>query len=521
MCGDLIPRTKKKGKAAAKKPAADHICRHCGKHLKTEKGLAGHEKRCSERGPDEKEVTIASETEKMLGIEPKPGKDVKVSEELERELARLKEQYNQQKAAEQRLAEERQKLAAERDELYKGMSAGKTGAAAAVLDPFGDGLDDGADLPAISGPVAADTREVPAASEPEPPAPEPPEPQKVPPKPATPKKVDLAARTAELKRKLGRERAAEPEADEANVSASPPGMDMAPAPGPDTTGIPQDEIVERIRRQVEAGLKDRIYGLESRLSELTDKVIEKSVLESMMRSRITQDEFDDMLADLKKELQKMDTRMNELGEEVGFGESLNVSKIPPTILESVYEATLADAVKALIQSMGPYDAEALILKILEDIRTQTSGSELFKFESGKLRIINLARSLESKLISARQIQSTYSEVLKRIKEHVPGFKPKNFRAMLKIKSQEFAVDKASGLSEYLDSIRADLEGFKKARVDIETRIKDLEETRNTLLSDVRELEQRLEEYHPAYPEDSDEGEEDPGGSGDEDEGDDE
>lgn len=415
---------------------------------------------------------------------------------MEKELERLKEQYNQQKAEEERLQKERSDLARERDELYKGMAAEKPRAAAAVLDPFGESLDEGGELPAISGPLGGAEPKITDRPGTRPDTKEhaPVEPEK--PKPVS--KVDLSARTAELRKKLkgGADKApvtvkAEVEVEEpAAVDYLPP---AAGIPGPGLT--PGD--LDNLKSQIEADLRRSINRLDTTIAELNERVIDKSILESMMKNRVTRDDFADAMDDLRKDIGKIENRILELAEEVGFGESLNVSKIPPTILESVYEATLADAVKALVSNMGPYDAEALILKILEEIRTQTSGSELFKYEGGKLRIINLAKSLESKLISAKQIQSTYSEVLKRIKEHTPGFKPKNFRAMLKIKSQEFAVDKTSGLTEVLGNIQSELEEFRKIREDIDTRLTELEEVRYTLSSDLRELEQRLDSLQVA------------------------
>jgi predicted nucleic acid-binding Zn-ribbon protein len=473
----------------------DFICKYCGKHLKTEKGLAGHEKRHSEKEMDEGPVAIAKEAGKQLEIDVQKlaeAEDARIKEEMEKELERLKEQYNQQKEEEERLNQERSELARERDELYKDMTTEKPKAAAAVLDPFGEGLDEGEELPAISGPIGGFEPEEPARAEVKPDVPEPaPPPTR---KPRKVNKVDLTARTAELKRKLAGGAEEPPAAPgEAEVAAEePPVVDLtAPETGLPSPGLAPEDL-DGLKSQIGADLRRSISRLDTTIAELNERIIDKPILESMMKNRVTRDDFADVMDELRKDLGKIENRISELAEEVGFGESLNVSKIPPTILESVYDATLADAVKALVQNMGPYDAEALILKILEDIRTQTSGSELFKYEGGRLKIINLSKSLETKLISAKQIQATYSEILKRIKEHTPGYKPKNFRAMLKIKSQEFAVDKTSGLTEVLSNIHSELEEFKKVREEIDARLSELEEVRYSISNDLRELEQRLD-----------------------------
>jgi predicted nucleic acid-binding Zn-ribbon protein len=161
-----------------------------------------------------------------------------------------------------------------------------------------------------------------------------------------------------------------------------------------------------------------------------------------------------------REMKKLDEKNEEILEEIGFGESMNVSKIPPNILESVYESTMEDIVIEIRKNRGSHDAEEIINRTLEDIRTRTSGSELFYFNGRRLSTRNLAKAISGKLISAKQVQTTYDELLSKLLEYLPGYKAKNFRAMIKLKSQEYAVDKSTLLLERFNLLKEDINHIK-------------------------------------------------------------
>jgi DNA repair exonuclease SbcCD ATPase subunit len=163
---------------------------------------------------------------------------------------------------------------------------------------------------------------------------------------------------------------------------------------------------------------------------------------------------------LIREINKLEEKNEEILEEIGFGESMNVSKIPPNILESVYESTIDDVVIEIRKNQGTHDAEAIINRTLEDIRTRTSGSELFFFDGRMLSTRNLAKAISNKLISAKQVQTTYDELLHKLLEYIPGYKAKNFRAMIKLKSQEYAVDKSTLLLQRYNLIKEDINHLK-------------------------------------------------------------
>jgi DNA repair exonuclease SbcCD ATPase subunit len=174
-----------------------------------------------------------------------------------------------------------------------------------------------------------------------------------------------------------------------------------------------------------------------------------------------------------REMKRLDEKTNEILEEIGFGESLNVGKIPPNILESVYESTMEDVIGQIRSNYGTQDAENIIIRTLEDIRTRTSGSELFYFDGRMLKTRNLAKVIQNKLISAKQVQTTYAELLRKFLEYLPGYKAKNFRAMIKLKSQEYAVDKTTHLLDKLDDLTVEIG-------DLNEMVKAAEERQNTI-----------------------------------------
>jgi chromosome segregation ATPase len=202
---------------------------------------------------------------------------------------------------------------------------------------------------------------------------------------------------------------------------------------------------------------------------------------------------------IAREITKLDERTIEILEEIGFGESLNVTKIPPNILENVYESTIEGIVAEIRKNFGSHDTESIIRKTLEDVRTRTSGSELFYFDGRTLRTRKLAQAISAKLISAKQVQTTYDEILRKLLEYVPGFKARNFRAMIKLKSQEYAVDKTTLSLEKLNRIRDDIDNLKTIFGTVSNRQNSIEIEINSLIGskagkeEIDELKSSVEE----------------------------
>lgn len=217
----------------------------------------------------------------------------------------------------------------------------------------------------------------------------------------------------------------------------------------------KDEVLERldvIYGQFEDYFKD-LDGVRKELESVKEdsKRREEGLLGLKNEMQREKAEEKKTRKNVERSIEKIDNKIDDIMSEVGYGESLDVSKIPPNILEIVYQSTLDDLVGELWKSLGPGDFERVIIETLEEVRLMTSGSELFRFDNNRrIRTNNLAKSLSEGLISAKQIQTTYDVLLDKLTEYIPYHKAKNFRAMIKIKSQEYTVDKTSFLLEKVD-----------------------------------------------------------------------
>ncbi|MFO7992115.1 MAG: hypothetical protein R6U61_07485 [Thermoplasmata archaeon] len=222
--------------------------------------------------------------------------------------------------------------------------------------------------------------------------------------------------------------------------------------------------------------KDNIQSLRRNLQGFMEETEEKlAQVRSETSQKAEKKEITQNVSRVKSEISDMDEKLTDVMDEVGYGESLDVSKIPPVILKEVYESTLEDAVIQMRENLGEHDAQQVIQSTLEMMRTRTSGSELFQYDGRKIHVRNLINSINRNLISAKQIHSTYTELMNKFRESLPGYEPKNFRAMMKSKSLEFSIDKTTQLLDRVDKIE-----------------KNLESTSNILSSFTNQFNQRIQ-----------------------------
>ena len=246
----------------------------------------------------------------------------------------------------------------------------------------------------------------------------------------------------------------------------------------------RDQIVKKLDE-----LDDKSATLTTVLTELTARMTKRfEELRELIEVKADTGE----LRRLQKELARVSEKLEEVVEEAGIGEALDVSKIPPNILEIVYQATLDDVVRELRRSLGPEDTERVIQEAREEVRLRTSGTELFRFKPPDLIVEDLAVSIQKGLISAKQVQMTYEELLRKLIEPIPHYKPKNFKAMIKLKSQEFAVDRGTRLWERFEELEPYVIGFENSLKELsrtaEERAKALEEE----ISKLNQIEAREE-----------------------------
>lgn len=261
----------------------------------------------------------------------------------------------------------------------------------------------------------------------------------------------------------------------------PRAIDMLPLPMPTVpkrhyTPLPEDESIPDIdaeevpaaqeevpaspgldRGELEAMVRDIVGNTQPKVIPADDGSITVKRLDALeskidramsdIRRMLDKTSGDEAQKRFEKDLARISERVQDIMEDSGYGESLSVSKIPPTILEIVYQAILDDIHHEIIKTKGNQDAERIARSALEEVRLKTSGSELFKFDGRKIVTDSLAKSIEANMISAKQIQTTYDVLLDKLLETVPHHKAKNFKGMIKVKSQEFAVDRATKLTK--------------------------------------------------------------------------
>ncbi len=235
-------------------------------------------------------------------------------------------------------------------------------------------------------------------------------------------------------------------------------------------------------------LRENLKGFVENTEESLSRMKEET------RKKVDQDQVEKKVKSVKGKITDIDHKVHDVMDEIGYGESLDVSKIPPGILESVYESTLDDVVKTMRHNLGDHDTHRIVSETLEMMRSRTSGSELFQFDGRRIKVRNLVNSIEQKLISAKQVHSTYTELLNKMVENIPGYQPKNFRAMMKSKSLEFAIDKTTSLLRRVNKLEDSLSSNSQMLQSLMNRVNSAVDQIDGRMTNVEEkVTQNLEE----------------------------
>ena len=241
--------------------------------------------------------------------------------------------------------------------------------------------------------------------------------------------------------------------------------------------VPRDEISAQLEE-----LEETVQTLNNLLSSFSARMLRNvDDLKDEMGRRVA---FSD-LQPIQKDLGRIRAKIDDIVDEVGYGEALDIAKVPPTILEAAYQAILDDIVAELKEARGAHDAEQHVLRSLEQLRLKTSGSELFHYKPHRIHA-GVAKALEKGLASARQVQMTFDELVRHLLEPIHSHTPKNFRALIKIKSQEYSVDKALFLATAWERTAPQFQALQE-------RVSKLEEQVAGGLRDVREFAAKLQE----------------------------
>ncbi len=254
---------------------------------------------------------------------------------------------------------------------------------------------------------------------------------------------------------------------------------------------------------------DSISNMKSELAELKSQLDNKLDLGAInelprieeMNRKLSENitKFNKELMKMQKDIERNDQKLNDILLDLGFEESLDINKVPYHILVMVYETILNDIVNRIRHIKGSHDTEIAVHKILEHIRSHTSGGELFKFEHNKIKIPELRQYLVKKLISPRQIHITYNSILEQLLEQVPGYSPKNFKAMIKIMSQEYALEAVIRLEENIvtsqsnvEAITRDMKKFIDKKKEKDTSLQFLQDELKNIKVHISNLTEKLD-----------------------------
>ncbi len=249
-------------------------------------------------------------------------------------------------------------------------------------------------------------------------------------------------------------------------------------------------MLSEMRKDLEIKIEGIIEEIDKRNADKNEKIGALHEELDKIRSEISslkkeQSAMDDALFTLRKfafKYEKLSKRLSAIEEVIGVEEDVNVNKIPPSILRLVYQYTLNDAISELRKYVGYEEAEHIIKEVLMDVRTKTSGTELFKFSEGKIEARDIEKAIERKLISPKQIHLTYVEIVKKIKEFLPGYTPKNFASLLRTHGQEYAIETATENRLRVEMLERRMESLRN----------EMAYQENVLREDITEIKKMIE-----------------------------
>jgi len=217
--------------------------------------------------------------------------------------------------------------------------------------------------------------------------------------------------------------------------------------------VPDEELRRVVQEAVDQALA-RIHEVEQDVDGASPGVGER------LRERASGGEpleaLEGRLAELEKRARafeerhaRAEQRAAEVAHFLAPRDPLDLSQVPPEVLERSFQAALDEAV-AEVAKVEPIDVlERTLDEALDDVRGQSKGAELFERHAGRIRIQGLAPALERKLISARAAESTFDAVVKHLRTHVPGHRPRPLAAYIRQRAQEFTLERAAAHHERL------------------------------------------------------------------------
>ena len=245
-----------------------------------------------------------------------------------------------------------------------------------------------------------------------------------------------------------------------------------------------EQRIDKLQEEIESKSSDKdknIIALKDELSALKGEIDRLENEKNNIKENVSQ------LQTYFLKYEKLNRKLKGIEEVLGVEEDVDVNKIPPSILRLVYQYTLNDAIFTLRRYVGANDAERIIEDVLQNVRTKTSGTELFKLKDGKIEAKDIEIAIKRKLISPKQIHLTYIEIINSMREYLPGYVPKNFASLLRTKGQEYAIETSTENRLRVEMLERSLESLKNEMAYQENALRaDISETKRLIEMELNE-----------------------------------
>ena len=190
---------------------------------------------------------------------------------------------------------------------------------------------------------------------------------------------------------------------------------------------------------------------------------------------------------LKRDFKVFSKRLNRVAKEADAAgaEVLDATKIPSNVLEITYRKTLNDLYSAILNEFGEREAVEIVEGVVNDVRKSSAGVDLLSFEDGAFTIRKLAEAIDAKLISSKQIHSTYVEFFRQLSECVPGYEARDFKSFVETGSREYAVDEISLHTKRLGKMESELNDIKSEISKITEHFASIEEVEGARADEIK------------------------------------
>ena len=240
------------------------------------------------------------------------------------------------------------------------------------------------------------------------------------------------------------------------------------------------ESLQVVKEQMET------LGLSAKRIETLDETVQERLKAEVSKRDEFQKETEMSLDDLTTGFEGLNKTVREIVNVVKpkdeAARTINPAAVPPVVLQEAYENIATDVFQQMVKQHGSTAAVSKVEATVEYVRRSSAGMEFFKVsDNQRITAPGLANAIRQKLMSAHQIQITFTEFLRKLVSEVPDYKPLSLRSLTETGSQEYAVSEVTKLVEqtvdFGDSLSAIQNSLEETNANIEalsSRIEKLE-----------------------------------------------